>query len=111
MVVLDNREKNLKFFVRGGHTDFERIVYRIKEFIKKELKEHEKKPIEITDWANLACEIINFDQVSECDSGVFMLRVAYKFALNPHADLNISLFDSFRVSLLTMLYTHGTQVD
>lgn len=111
LLALDNRQKKLQLFNLVQKDSLaEQIFGLVKEFIKRELKHHEKKEIEITGWRELSHEIVDCDVVEEADSAVFAIRVAYKIAINNKASLSSDALHDFRYNLLIMLFKHGNSI-
>lgn len=83
---------------------------KITEFIRKELMHHEGKVLEATGWRDFSYEDTDFGKIIPCDSGVLILRMAYKIAVNPNATVNNEILNDFRFNLLIMLFKHGSQI-
>ncbi|OMJ76305.1 hypothetical protein SteCoe_24330 [Stentor coeruleus] len=110
LLALDNRQKNLQLYnMRKNDTIIEQIVICVKDFIRRELKHHEQKEIEVTGWRELSYEVIECENIEESDCAAFAIRIAYKVAINNRAALTIEILDDFRYNLLIMLYKHGNQ--
>ena len=108
---LDNRRKKVQIYgIDKNDVLVEQIFECVKEFIRKELKFHERKEVECTGWRELAYEILDYGEIEDSDSGAFAIRVAYKIAINSKASLNPEVLDDFRYNLIVMLFKHGNQI-
>ena len=111
LLTLDNRQKKLYLYNMSKNNPLvEQIFSFIKEFIKRELKRHENKEIEITGWRELSYDILDYGAIDEVDSSAFAIRVAYKLAINQNAVINCDVIHDFRYNLIIMLYKHGNQI-
>ena len=110
-MTLDNRRKKLQLYnISPEDALVEQIYSCIKEFIKKELKHHENKEMEVTGWRELSYEILNYGTIEDNDSAAFAIRVAYKIAINSKATISCEVIHDFRYNLLIMLCNHGNQI-
>ena len=85
------------------------IINKLKQFLKRELKHHEKLKIEMTSWRELSIDNIKFDDIEQFNSGLAIIRIAYMISINPRANINKEVLNDFRMNLLLMLFKHGIQ--
>ena len=111
LLTLDNRQKKLYLYNLSRKDPLvEQIFSFVKDFVKRELKRHENKEIEITGWRELSYDILDYGRIDEVDSSAFAIRVAYKLAINQNAVINCDVIHEFRCNLIVMLYKHGNQI-
>ena len=111
LLALNNREKKLEIYnIPAKDLMIEEIFAKVVEFVKRELKFHEKKEIEVTGWRELSYEMIQFGLIDKVDSAAFAIRIAYKIAINNKAQVTHEIMHDFRYNLIIMLYKHGSQV-
>jgi hypothetical protein len=110
LVSLDNQCIKLSIFNVFDEETTRKITLSVNEFIKQQLKYHEKKNLESSGWRDLVVENLQTSPTSENYepvSGGLALRLAYKLAVKPSAEVELKTLPNFRFKLLVILFNHG----
>lgn len=109
--MLDTRNLKLKIWaIKISEKVVSVAVQAVREFVAMELNRHEGKMFGMTNWIHMSHEIIEMQGVSEVDSGIGILKAAYKISVDPHNNIESQPVSEFKSQILTMIFKNGKHI-
>lgn len=111
LFVLDTRNLKLKICaIKISEKIVSIAVQKVREFVANELNKHERKLFEMTNWVHMSCEIIEMQGIQEIDSGIGLLKAAYKIAVDPYSSLETRPVAEFKSQIMMMIFKNGKHI-